>query len=253
MGGLVALVFDCPIVVRLGRICEIQKIRSFVPTLRMEATVNPCKTTLATATFLLLIASSPSLAQETPTPQTPPTAVQDGRTWAVDVHGGSYSLDKLMDAALEKHPSVKGPTAGVSLHIWGEQGPERTFRHVVAFDYAKAEGKGTWQIEPSDKAEFGSVDVALYSLTYTALWHLFPTARVNPYLGIGFGAGVWQVDAVSATDKAGVKIVLPVLYLPVGLNVKLTDRLWAHAEASLPGLVTHKWSQYYVGGVKVLF
>ncbi len=213
--------------------------------------MKSCRIALLAVVFLSLFSVEAPLAEEKPAPS--PEAKTSQPSWAIDIHGGGYSLDKLLDAVLEKHPSVKGPTAGVALHIWGESGPERTFRHVVAFDYAKAEGKGTWQDEPGDKPEYGSVDLAFYSLTYTALWHLFPTARVNPYLGLGFGAGVWQVDAASETGKGGGKIVLPVIYLPVGLNAKLTDRVWAHVEASLPGLATKKWSQYYVGGVKVLF
>ncbi|MBI1864920.1 MAG: hypothetical protein HYR98_04200 [Nitrospirae bacterium] len=213
--------------------------------------MNLRKTTLATATFLLLTLPDVPLAQEAPAP--PPGTGTPQPSWAIDVHGGSYSLDKVLDALYEKHPSMKGPTAGVSFHFWGDEGPDRYFRHVVSLDYARAEGKGTWQVEPKDKEGYGSVDATMVSLTYTALWHLLPTKRVNPYLGVGFGAAYWQVEAAGGGDKASGGATLPVLYFPLGLNVKITDRLWVHAETSLVGLVYKNWTQYYVGGVKVLF
>lgn len=251
MGGLVALVSDCSIVVRLGRVCEIQEIRSFVPTLRMEAPVNPCKTALIAATFLILALPDSPLAQETPVSS--PGKISPQSTWAIDFHGGTYSLDKLLDAVLEKHPSMKGPAGGVSFHIWGEDGPDRIFRHVISLDYAHTEGKGTWKFEPEDAEEYGSVDATMVSLTYSALWHIFPTKRVNPYLGVGVGAQHWQVKGEGGGDNGSVAATLPVLYFPLGLNAKITDRFWIHAETSLVGLVYKNWTQYYVGGVKVLF
>ena len=212
--------------------------------------MNLCKPALMMTVFLLLANVKPALAQEAPAPA--PGTGTPRPYWAVDVHGGTYSLDKLLDALLEKHPSTKGPTAGVAFHIWGEKGPERSFRHVISLDYSHVRGEGAWQSKDSEEG-YGSVDATSVSLTYAALWHIFPTKRVNPYLGVGLGAAYWNIKASGDGDEVSGGGVLPVLYFPLGLNAKITDRLWVHAETSLVGLVYKNWTQYYVGGVKVLF
>ncbi len=201
--------------------------------------------------FLSLFSVEAPLAEEKPAPS--PEAKTSQPSWAIDIHGGGYSLDKLLDAVLEKHPSMKGPVGGISFHIWGEEGPNRSFRHVISVDYSHVQGKGAWQWKDEGEEGYGSVDATAVSVTYTALWHIFPTKRVNPYLGVGLGAAYWNINLSGGGDKASGGGALPVLYFPLGLNAKITDRLWVHAETSLVGLVYKNWTQYYVGGVKVLF
>ena len=249
LGGLVALVSDCSIVVRLGRVCEIQEIRSFVPTLRMEAPVNPCKTALIAATFLILALPDSPLAQETPVSS--PGKISPQSTWAIDFHGGTYSLDKLLDAVLEASLDEGTGRRSVLPHL-GEDGPDRIFRHVISLDYAHTEGKGTWKFEPEDAEEYGSVDATMVSLTYSALWHIFP-----PNGSIHTSAWVWarsigKSKAREAATMDPLRPRFPSCTSP-GLNAKITDRFWIHAETSLVGLVYKNWTQYYVGGVKVLF
>ena len=197
------------------------------------------------AALLLLLPPGSTVAQETVEPQAQ-SAPRQSR-YAVIVQGGQYTMDPVLDRVLEKHPSIKGRNLNVAIQFFGSKGPDRILRPVLALDYAQAKGSGTWQGEPGDKEEFGSLDYTLISLTGTLVWHLFPTRAVNPYLGLGIGVGRLEGEASSETEKISASAPIPVLHIPVGVNVKFTDKIWAHAEAGF------RMGVYYAGGVKVLW
>jgi len=173
-------------------------------------------------------------------------ALAEEQRWAIDVHGGVFSLTAITNQVIETCPNIDGTTGGVALHYFGSEGPNRILRHVFSFDYASADGRGAW--ETKGVTGTGAVDFTLMSFCYTPTWHFLPDGPVNPYLGFGLGVGYLEGKFKAAGQaEEKYKGTVPVLHIPLGVNFKASENIWLKAEAGFRNGV------YYTGAVEILF
>ena len=173
-------------------------------------------------------------------------ALAEEQRWAIEAHGGAFTLTPITDQVIDTCPGIDGTTGGVALHYFGSKGPNRILRHVLSFDYASADGSGDW-VKGSETGT-GAIDFTLISLCYTPTWHFLPHGKVNPYLGFGLGVGYLEGKfkrAGQADEKY--KGTIPVIHFPLGINFKASENFWLKAEVGFRDGV------YYTGAVEMLF
>ena len=100
----------------------------------------------------------------------------------MEVHAGTYSINKFLDYAMDEHPSVDGSIFGAAI-LLGEK--DAVTQHRFSLDFVSADGQGQWR-KDNDSGD-GKVDIGLTALTYAALFNIGPSWLVNPYIGLGAG------------------------------------------------------------------
>lgn len=168
--------------------------------------------------------------------------------WGIGIHGGYFGVpDFILDEVFIEHPSVKGSTFGIEARYYGDKGPDRVFNWLFSLDYGKFSGDGYWRVEEGEDLEYGKIDASLISLTATALWNILPTKPVNPYIGIGLGIGYLKGKGKSEDEEKSVSATIPVLHIPVGLNIKASDKFHIIIEGGF------RDGFYGGGGARILF
>lgn len=169
--------------------------------------------------------------------------------WGIGIHGGYFGVpDFILDKVFVEHPSVSGSTFGIEARYYGDKGPDRVFNWLFSLDYGKFSGDGYWRAEEGDDLEYGKIDVSLISLTATALWSILPTKPVNPYIGIGLGVGLLKGTGKSKDEpEESVSATIPVLHIPIGLNIKASDKFHISIEGGF------RDGFYAGGGARILF
>lgn len=169
--------------------------------------------------------------------------------WGIGIHGGYFGVPNfIFDKIFAEHPSVSGSTLGIEARYYGDKGPDRIFNWVFSLDYGTFSGDGNWRKEEKDKLKYGKIDVSLISLTATALWNILPTQPVNPYIGIGIGVGQFKGKGKSEGEpEESVSATVPVLHIPVGLNIKASDNFHISIEGGF------RDGFYATGGARLLF
>ena len=169
--------------------------------------------------------------------------------WGIGIHGGYFGVpDFILDRVFAEHPSVSGSTFGIEARYYGDKGPDRIFNWLFSLDYGKFSGDGYWKEEEGDDLEYGKIDVSLISFTATALWNILPTKPVNPYIGIGIGVGLLKGTGKSQDEpEESVSATIPVLHIPIGLNIKASDKFHINLEGGF------RDGFYGIGGARMLF
>lgn len=168
--------------------------------------------------------------------------------WSFGVHAGYFGIpDIVLDKVFAKHPSVSGTTLGIESRYYGETGPNRILNWAFSVDYGVIEGTGDWESSEGEGVENGKITASLLSFTATAIWNAFPTRAVNPYFGIGLGAGFIKGEGKSDVKTESVSKIIPVLHVPLGVNFKVSDDIHIGIEGGLRGGI------YAVGEARYLF
>ncbi|MEK6692397.1 MAG: hypothetical protein AABY44_03110 [Nitrospirota bacterium] len=189
----------------------------------------------------LVLSANPSYGEEA-------TSKEKSQRWGIGFHAGYFGMpDFVLDRFFAEHPSVSGATMGIDIKYYGDNGQDRSFNWLFSLDYGKFSGDGYWKVEEGDALEYGEIEGSLISLTATAIWNIFPTKMLNPYLGIGLGVG--YLDGVGRTrdEEEEVSQFVPVVHIPIGLNLKASEKFHLNVEGGFRDGI------YMVGGIRILF
>ena len=175
------------------------------------------------------------------------TQIAEAKTgWGIGVHGGYFGVPNfVLDNIFEEHPSVSGTTLGLEARYYGRA--DKVFNLSLSLDYGTFSSDGYWKKEAADKRKYGKIDGSLASLTATAIWNMLPSKTVNPYLGIGLGVGQLKGTGKSEGEEENVSATVPVLHIPVGINIRPSDSFHIDIEGGFRDGI------YGTGGIRILF
>jgi opacity protein-like surface antigen len=142
-------------------------------------------------------------------------------TWGIGARYGSMGATNwVLDAWLEKHPSVDGSATGVELRYYGKEGSKAFSSLAIPADWVNLDGNGEWQEKADSELLTGGADLSMQAYTITAYYDLFPSLPIHPYFGIGVGYAKLSGD-VTITSSDEIKTWKPkelvAVHIPVGL------------------------------------
>jgi opacity protein-like surface antigen len=189
---------------------------------------------------LTVFSLNPSWADEIP------QKAEEKKGWGIGVKGGYFGVpDFVLDRIFEEHPSVSGSTFGIEARYYGRT--DKVFNLSLSLDYGTFSSDGYWRKEAADERKYGKIEGSLVSLTATAIWNILPTKTVNPYLGIGLGVGQLKGTGKSEDEEESVSATVPVLHIPLGINIRPSDRFHIDLEGGFRDGI------YGTGGLRILF
>ena len=174
--------------------------------------------------------------------------------WALGVGGGWYGMPgEIMNKLVYESPALNGNT--YFLKISYEEGTKSFISTVfqLSFVYEKMSGSGVWQYKRNWDSIKGSIDLTQYLVNVSAIFNFFNNLPLNPYFGIGLGLGKLDifvkgqlVKNIEVEEQDEIGIYIPVLYLPIGLRLKIDDLFDIKVETGFQ-------NGFYVGGILSIY
>jgi hypothetical protein len=170
-------------------------------------------------------ASSTPAPREAPAPATTGESGGQGDTaWGVLVRGGYFSLwDGIADELFVEHPELTGWNVGAEIRYHGEGGGRGIASVGLAIDSVSVSAKGDWQHDETDPLVAGEGEVRMLAISLTGYLNLFPSWYVHPYVGLGLGVALATGHYTDETQRVDADYFVPVVHVPVGLAVELSE------------------------------
>lgn len=163
----------------------------------------------------------------------------DDHSWGFGVRYGTFGIpNRLADQWLDEHPGIRGTIRGAEIRYYGAGGPDGIFSVGVGLDYGSTFASGTWKKDPEDTPVVANGEISLAAATLTLYWDLWPTIRVHPFLGIGFGYAKLDGSYEENSSRGAISESIPAVHIPIGLTILVGEHLSVRAEARIINAVS---------------
>ncbi len=169
------------------------------------------------------------------------SAVDNFPRWGVGIKAASFGVpNALADSFVYEHPTISGSSFAFEWVSYGIKGPRSGLFTLFSLEYSRMGGQGYWRKEEGDRQQDLEGEITQLNMTVTLLANIFPSWVVHPYIGFGLGVGrvAYWAEGVYVDDNPLTAIkdtyvdnmILPVIHLPVGFAINISDRVMIRLE-----------------------